>query len=335
MPTVNSGQFVQASVRPGSVGASSAPFGHSASKRVRCLASRRKRPAIAWTDGARMRDVGADRDVVGAEPLDHVVDVVEERGDPAAEEGRDAADADVAAGVGDRLEHVVGLAANVLVQTAPRPCGWRRSAGSTAFAASRLVRQPEWATSTMTPTRFISAMACAAEVADARRWPARRSRRRACCGACRSGASCGCRAGRRPARAAARPRPIPSAASSGTPLPVRYRQCLPAFLAATMSSGVTARATKLAQHVGDVGEPGQPLEQAQRVLALLAGVLEDAGDAGRLPGRLELVSLGRVARAADHPHLFAQGPATRRPTRRPRTALRSASTSSADRGANP
>ena len=28
-----------------------------------------------------------------------------------------------------------------------------------AFAASRLVRQPEWATSTITPARFISAMA--------------------------------------------------------------------------------------------------------------------------------------------------------------------------------
>ena len=96
----------------------------------------------------------------GAELFHDVIDVIEQRDDVAfpAEETRDAADAHVAARVADGADDVVGLAAEVPVNAAA--VVWLATIGfAEALAASRLVCQPEWATSTMTPTRFISAMA--------------------------------------------------------------------------------------------------------------------------------------------------------------------------------
>jgi hypothetical protein len=70
--------------------------------------------------------------------------------------------------------------------------------------------------------------------------------------------------------------------------------------------GRDSPADEVPEHVRDVGEPSQPLEQAQRLLAFFPGILEDAGDAGRLPGQLELFALGRVTDAARHGHVLGQ-----------------------------
>ena len=63
-------------------------------------------------------DIGADAHVVDIGGLDDVVNMAEKRVDVTrvAEETRDAGDAGESAGVGDGLEHLVRLAANVLVQ---------------------------------------------------------------------------------------------------------------------------------------------------------------------------------------------------------------------------
>ena len=58
------------------------------------------------------------------------------------------------------------------------------------------------------------------------------------------------------------------------------------------------------QHVGDVGVPCQAFHQAERILTLLASVLQDARDTRRLPRLLELLPLAGVRHAAGHAHVF-------------------------------
>lgn len=63
-------------------------------------------------------DIGAERDVVDSDGLDHVVDMIQQRVDVtlSAKESGDAADADVASSGGDRLDDRIGFAADVRVE---------------------------------------------------------------------------------------------------------------------------------------------------------------------------------------------------------------------------
>ena len=92
---------------------------------------------------------------------------------------------------------------------------------------------------------------------------------------------------------------------------------------------------EVAQHVHGVGEVRRPLDQAQRIRTLLAGVLADAADPGDKPRRLILLASGLSAGMAGHPRISSVRSSSSMSDALASISRRSASPSGAERGEKP